>query len=316
MRRTSVGLAPLLLVPALAVLAGCATSSPGGTSGTPDGTGLDPDARYTAHATILQPSETAEPGACLGGVAESYPPQCSGPVVVGLDWADVPDAETASGVTWGMGWVVGTYDGETFTLTEPVRQDPPDGVESPGPWTGASYQPLCEDPWRGGDENALVYEEIPEDWPEREFTDTMLSPESMELVGALQERAATLPGYVEMYVSNGLDEFNVLLTSGSDVEAAHASLREVWPGWLCVDTVGEGAPSNADAVAASEALSAAVPDPAQVGLLGWGPDTIAGTFAVTVIIETPALRAQIEEALAPWYSPDQISIQSVLIPVP
>jgi hypothetical protein len=40
------------------------------------------------------------PELCLGAVIESLPPQCSGPVVDGLDFGDW--SETASGVTWGQ----------------------------------------------------------------------------------------------------------------------------------------------------------------------------------------------------------------------
>lgn len=278
-------------------LAGCATSVGAG-----DGPTDTAWIVYGARAFLIQ-AEGGEPELCLGGVAESYPPQCSGPVVVGLDWDDVPDAETASGVTWGSGWVVGTFDGETFTLTEPVRQEPPEGYEVPEPGGDRDFQPLCDDPWRGGDEEATA-------------------ADPMGAVGRLQERAAALPGYVELYVSDGASEFNVLLTPDADVEAAHTSLREVWPGWLCVGTIEDTGsssrvPTNAEAMAASEALASAVGDDwAELGLLSWGPDTIGGTFDVQVVLETPDLRDRIELALAPWYSADRVRITSALVPLP
>lgn len=311
--RHTVRYAWLGLAPVLALLGACASSTPGGPASPAPPT--DSDTRYAAQATILQPADS-EPMLCLGGVMESYPPQCGGPVVVGLDWDDVPDAETASGVTWGSAWVVGTYDGETFTLTEPARETAPDGVDLPGPGTGPAFAPLCADPWRGGDEDALTWEEFDVDAPEREDAERYLSPESQELVGQLQELAAALPGFVELYVSDGQSEFNVLLTPGSDVAAAHASLREVWPGWLCVATTEHEAPSNQDAMAASDALGAAFADPYASGILGWGPNTIAGTFDVSVILETPELRDRITEALTRWYTPDQVVLNSALIQLP
>lgn len=56
---------------------------------------------------------------CLGAVAESYPPQCSGPEIVGWDWATVDGEETASSVTWGTYAVQGNWDGEQLTVTQP-----------------------------------------------------------------------------------------------------------------------------------------------------------------------------------------------------
>lgn len=305
-RQALIGLAPVL-----ALLGACAATAPGGGASSAP---TDADTRYAAQTTILQPAD-AEPMLCLGGVMESYPPQCGGPVVVGLDWGDVADAETASGVTWGTAWVVGTYDGETFTLTEPARQEPPAGVTQPGPGTHSAFEPLCTDPWRGGDEDALTWEEFAPDAPEREVAERYLDAESQELVTLLQERAASLPGFVELYVSDGQSEFNVLLAPGSDLAAAHASLREVWPGWLCVGTSEAGAVSNDDAMAAADAFGAAFQDPSADGILGWSPNTMAGTFDVGVILETPQLRERINEVLQPWYAPDRIVLQPALIPL-
>lgn len=66
---------------------------------------------------------------CLGGVMESYPPQCSGPEIIGWDWSAAEHSESSGGVTWGTYAVRGTWDGEAFTVTEqPVPlalYDPP-----------------------------------------------------------------------------------------------------------------------------------------------------------------------------------------------
>jgi hypothetical protein len=107
----------------LAALAGCADiTSPGGS-----GSIVGPDAPPSAIAadgevlglgTVLQ-RDGEEPELCLSGVAESYPPQCGGPPVSGWDWGTVEGDETASGVTWGAYAVQGTWDGTTFTLTQP-----------------------------------------------------------------------------------------------------------------------------------------------------------------------------------------------------
>ena len=86
--------------------------------------------------TVLEADE--DPMLCLGAIAESYPPQCGGPPVVGWDWAAVEGEESASGVTWGAYAVWGDWDGETFTVSrEPVLaalDDPPADPSAPNPW--------------------------------------------------------------------------------------------------------------------------------------------------------------------------------------
>lgn len=88
--------------------------------------------RYTATATVLE-SPGHGPQLCLGGVAESYPPQCGGPDVIGWDWDEVPSEESAHGTTWGSYQVVGTWDGESLTLTQPPSEPkPPEDVDDDG----------------------------------------------------------------------------------------------------------------------------------------------------------------------------------------
>ena len=110
---------PLLAAaPLLAALAlgGCATPSmPGGQPPS----GIAAEGEVLGQGTVLQVGDAA-PMFCLGGILQSYPPQCDGPEIVGWDWDDVDGAETASGVTWGAYALQGTWDGERFTLTQPA----------------------------------------------------------------------------------------------------------------------------------------------------------------------------------------------------
>lgn len=81
-----------------------------------------------------------------GLVLTSYPPQCGGVPVVGLDWDAVPWAEEASGTTWASLRLIGSFDGEEFELTrrplempEIVDEGPPFDTttpceEPPGGW--------------------------------------------------------------------------------------------------------------------------------------------------------------------------------------
>lgn len=127
----------LLATSALLGLAGCAGQGGGAT--TDDAWAPTPPplpAEATAVGTVLEQDGTPE--LCLGAIAESYPPQCGGPAVIGWDWEAVEGEETASGVTWGAYAVWGDWDGETFTITrEPVLAalyDPMVDPEAPNPW--------------------------------------------------------------------------------------------------------------------------------------------------------------------------------------
>ncbi len=97
-------------------LGGCATpATPGGAPPS----GIAAPGEVIGQGTVLQVGDGA-PMFCLGGVLESYPPQCDGPEIVGWDWDAVDGAEEANGVTWGAYALQGTWDGERFTLTRPA----------------------------------------------------------------------------------------------------------------------------------------------------------------------------------------------------
>jgi hypothetical protein len=55
---------------------------------------------------------------CLGAIADSYPPQCGVVPIANWDWHEVDGEERASGTTWGTYHVIGTYDGDVFTVTD------------------------------------------------------------------------------------------------------------------------------------------------------------------------------------------------------
>lgn len=117
-RRLSALLAAGAMI-ALTVTA-CATSTAGDA---PAGSSLgstspaSPEGEVVAQGTVLD--EGGKPELCLGAVAESYPPQCSGIPIDGWTWDGVEGAESSGDVTWGAYAVQGTYDGDTFTVTQP-----------------------------------------------------------------------------------------------------------------------------------------------------------------------------------------------------
>jgi hypothetical protein len=113
--------APAILLSVAAVaafaLSACATPTP------PPGDGGVSPAAYpvdvVGQGTVIQTGD-APPELCLGAVALSYPPQCSGPELIGWDWAANEGSETASNVTWGTYAVVGSWDGNALTVDSAV----------------------------------------------------------------------------------------------------------------------------------------------------------------------------------------------------
>lgn len=124
----------LLAASTALVVTGCA--GPGGGSAT--WTPATPELPREVHGVGTVLERDAGPMLCLGPIAESYPPQCDGPPIVGWDWSALDGRQTASGVTWGAYAVWGDWDGETFAVTrEPVPaalHDPEAGPSRADPW--------------------------------------------------------------------------------------------------------------------------------------------------------------------------------------
>lgn len=120
------------------VVAGCGTDETDGDTGrATDRTGDRSSPTSTTPTPVVVPAATGpvrsryaptvmDVGAgeqllCLGPVAESYPPQCTGPVIAGWDWEALePHVEHQDDVRWGTYAVTGTWDGETFAVTDAV----------------------------------------------------------------------------------------------------------------------------------------------------------------------------------------------------
>lgn len=115
----------------LLVATGCA--APGGAPSAPGTPGSfddlpqpSPAGEVLAIGTVLGSAgelDRDQPMLCVGPVAESAPPQCEGPALIGWDWDAFEHQETA-GVRWVQGVAVtGLYDADerTFTVTgEPM----------------------------------------------------------------------------------------------------------------------------------------------------------------------------------------------------
>ncbi len=78
--------------------------------------------------------DTGTPELCLGPVAESYPPQCGGPVIDGWDWKQHQQMFDSQGdIRWGEFMVSGTWDGTTFGFENAVPAPVYDAMPTPEP---------------------------------------------------------------------------------------------------------------------------------------------------------------------------------------
>ena len=104
--------------------------------------GVTPDGpvRTVDLVTVM---DTGSPELCLGPVAESYPPQCGGPELVGWDWAAHEGTYDQEGdVRWGTYALTGTWDGTSFTATDAVPgalYDPAMPTPTPTPAPATAY---------------------------------------------------------------------------------------------------------------------------------------------------------------------------------
>jgi hypothetical protein len=198
------------MVAALLAIAGCGTGS-----GSLSANG---EQLYQVTATVLESTKHAAE-LCVGVLLESLPPQCDGLALVGWDWSKVEGEESAAGTTWGMYHVVGTFDGTTFTLTEPPG--PPKPADDPSNAIG----PACPEPAGG--------------WPRPEPDRT-----SSEDFDAAVRAAQAENDFAGLWIfdanppsgEEAQDIPNVVLnvTFTGDLDRHETELREHWGGSLCL----------------------------------------------------------------------------------
>ncbi|MFI7468804.1 hypothetical protein [Nonomuraea sp. NPDC049646] len=184
-----------------------------------------PATRYAASLTVLEGGGHG-PQLC-SMVAESMPPQCGGPDVIGWDWSRVAH-ESANGVRWGRYRVVGTWDGSRLTLTAPPgapeqssrpdRTPPSTPCSAPaGGWSPVEPAKAT----RQALENAL-----------------RRAREAEDFAGAWidQNYSGPPPTTVADFEARGDDPRRLILdvTFTGDPARRERWLREVWGGALCV----------------------------------------------------------------------------------
>jgi len=248
--------------------------------------------RYTAASTVLE-SPDHGPQLCLGVMADSYPPQCEGPDVIGWDWGAVEGEESAAGTTWGRYTVVGTWDGEALTLTEPPSpaeaSDPPDRDEDP-------FGTPCPEPdggWRVID---------PPRSSDETLNDAIAHARSQPTVGGVWTDQSINPASLEE--GKGNDPTKLILNASftEDLERHEQAMREIWGGALCVSEAS---------IRATKLMEIRAEVEAEVGdFLFSGIDEVAGQVEIGVPVDEG-----LQERFDKRYGAGVVEVQAALRPV-
>lgn len=230
--------------------------------------------RFRTRATVLE-SRQHGPQLCFT-VAESMPPQCGGPDIEGWDWTAV-DAESVRGSRWGSYILVGTFDGQTFTLTEPAKTD--DGTRPAGD-DGDGLATPCPEPAGGW---------VPPD-PERAtqaaFDAATRTARSADGFGGLWIDQQIPDEQLTENNANDPQVFVLNVTTTGDTGEMERAIRDVWGGSLCVSQAGY----PMDELMAVQRQLGDLP-----GLLGSSIDERAGHVDVDVLVASEELRRDLDD---------------------
>ncbi|WP_137843584.1 hypothetical protein [Microbacterium sp. 2FI] len=254
--------------------------------------------------TVLDDGDGAE--LCLGGVLESLPPQCGGPLLVGWDWSDVEGAyEEESGTRWGSFVVTGTYDSaaDEFTPTDVVRRDDWDGPNlgrtnftTPCAEPEGGWKPLDASRTTTAAMEAVLAAAAAMDGYVTSWMDQSRNPASDP------EVLATLTPEEEMSLMNDPQYVIVNVRVTGDTAAATAELRRHWGGMLCVT---KGVRTDAELRDVQDEITSSFD-----GLLSVGVDGIAEVVEVTVVYDDGDLQARFDEE----FGTEMVEVSGVLVP--
>ena len=239
------------------------------------------DAEYEFNGMVLDKAGVG-PQLCMA-VEESLPPQCQGMPVIGLDWADVPWAESAGDTTWAEARLVGYFDGETFTLSRPPAvlepQSRPDEdpfatpcPEPPGGWMVTNAALATQEAF----EAARGYAEAQADYAAL-WIDYLVEPSEAE------------------GLSPATFVLNVRFTG--NLAGHEAALREIYGGPLCVTAGAQVTEAELRSIQEQVHLALNTPEAVAVGIYaGYGQttgvDTLRGVVVATVFVVIDDARAQ------------------------
>jgi hypothetical protein len=279
-RLTTIGLVAVLLVGAVLVAAHAGGKDRGTRApteerpNTPTTTAND---LYEVDAAVEQ-NGTKPPVLCLGPQLASDSPICGGLPIAGWDWAKVKH-ETSNGITQGNYHLVGTFNGTTFTPTEP-----PTAAHAPPPPKRRSYEPPCPTPtggWTVVDPSRLT------------------QSDSNAFLSAVQHQ----PDSAGYWLNNSRTIYTVAFTG--DLDRHRAQLRALWGGPICV-VQHKHSTAELDATARSLEESRM-----RLTFRGVTPDPFDDVVHVEVWATTPVIR----QALDRKYGAGLIDLIGYLTPV-
>ena len=268
---------------------------PGSTAADPT---AEPSDRYTTTATVIEAMDRG-PQLCTLVLA-SYPPQCGeGIEVVGWDWTGLDGNETAGMIRWGEYVVIGTYDGERFTITEPPKPPiPPKSTPEPPPATTPCPPP--PDGWavvdaatttEEAESAAVAYAEAQPDYA-AVWVDTSINP-----ANAMKDSEINADN-MWMLFDPTKQILNVQFTG--DLERHEQALRAIWGGALCV-SMGERP------AAELESLRAALYE--ELDPVSSSVDERAGQVVLQVIVDDG-----LQQRLDQRYGPGLVEVSALLVP--
>jgi len=248
---------------------------------------------------------------------ESYPPQCSGPRILGWNWDEhAGEFEEASGTRWGSFHLTGYFNAaaQEFTVTEAIPAASFNAVDqSPMAWPEIDFTSPCTPPdgiWRMVDPQKIddgafqaameMANNLPNlggIWIDQSTT---LWPEANP---ALDQMSAEQRAVLEPYADAGnLFVLNVRVV-GDDaaLTAAEAELRQVWGGLLCVSPAVHTLADLTD-------IQASLPSE---GMLSAGIDVTTGTVEYQVMFDDGSLQQEMDQL----YGPGVVRVISALQPV-
>ena len=234
------------------------------------------------------------PELCLGGVADSLPPQCGGVPILGWDWDVVQGEESRSGTSWGEFHVTGSYDGASFTMTEvtaPRGGAPEDNeIGTPCPMPDGGW--VAPDVSRATEDDLLV-------------------------AGHAAEAEPDSAGFWIDYVEDPVDDETpvppggIILNAAStgDLERHAASLRELWGGPLCVTEV---ATTHRDLERIQREIGDGALEPLGLDATWSATYVFDNVVEVGVVVATDQDRAAVDER----YGEGVVELIPALTPVP
>jgi hypothetical protein len=250
----------------------------------PAGTAADPTAepgdRY-ATSTSVTVVEAPGQGPQLCTMGSHAGPECfpEGIDLVGWDWTGLDGSETTEdGGTWGFYDLVGTYDGERFTITEP----PTPGLGGPELGPEPQYVPSPSTPCAAP----------PQGW---RVIDSAATGDAA--LGAAVAYAEAQPDYAALWLDSWI--LNVRFTG--NLEPHERALRAIWGGGLCV-SMGERT------AAELETISDALRDEFSPIVASAIPPT--GRIHLHVVVDDDGLQQRLDDR----YGPGLVEVFPLLVP--